>query len=63
MNPAIPTVRTGTPDLDRAQAAIKQTLDSITGQARGSERLDPLPSTASLADVINRLNEIVNRMQ
>lgn len=63
MKPAIPAVRTGTTDLDLAQAAIKQTLDSITGQARGSERLEPLPSTASLADVINRLNEILNRMQ
>lgn len=61
--PAIQTVRTGKPDLDQALSAVKQTLDSITGQARGSSRLEPLPATASLADVIDRLNEIVTRMQ
>jgi hypothetical protein len=60
---AIPVVRTQQPDLDRAMAAIKQNVDAITGQARNSSRLQPLPTTATLADVIARLNEIVARLQ
>lgn len=60
---AIPVVRTDQPDLDRAMAAIKQNMDAITGQARNVTRLQPLPSTASLTDVITRLNEIVARLQ
>jgi hypothetical protein len=60
---AIPTVRTGQPDVDRAFDAIKQNLDSITGQARNVERLQPLPADASMAQVIARLNEITARLQ
>jgi hypothetical protein len=60
---AIPTVRTGQPNVDRAFDSIKQTLDSITGQARNVERLQPLPQTATLQQVITRLNEIVDRLQ
>lgn len=61
--PAIPSVMTGQPALDVMLAAIKQSLDAITGQARNVRRLEPLPSTASLADVIHRLNEITDRLQ
>lgn len=60
---AIPTVRTGQPDVDRAFDAIKQNLDSITGQARNVSRLSPLPANATLAQVISRLNEIAERLQ
>ena len=60
---AIPTVFTGKADLDRALAATKQNLDDITGQARGVARMTPLPATATLADVISRLNEIAERLQ
>ena len=60
---AIPSVVTGKPDLDRALSSMKQNLDAITGQARNTTRLEPLPATASLADVIARLNAIVARLQ
>lgn len=60
---AIPAVRTGQPDLDRAMSAIKQNLDAITGQARNVNRLAPLPADATLAQVIDRLNEITARLQ
>ena len=59
----IPTVHTGRPDLDQALAAMKRNLDEIGGQLRGREPLQPLPSTASLTDVINRLNEVIARLQ
>jgi hypothetical protein len=60
---AIPTVNTGQFELDQFAAAVKQNLDAITAQARNVERLQPLPATATLADVINRLNAITARLQ
>lgn len=61
--PAIPRVAALRPDVDLALGAIKQTLDEITGQARNVDRLEPLATTATLAQVIARMNEIVARMQ
>lgn len=63
MKQAIPATRTGQHQLDQALSAIKQNLDQITGQARGQERLAPLPSNATLAQVIERLNAIADRLQ
>jgi hypothetical protein len=60
---AIPTVNTGQFELDQFAAAVKQNLDSITAQARNVERLQPLPETATLAQVIERLNVITARLQ
>lgn len=60
---AIPTTNSGNLQVDRALAAVKQNLDDITGQARNVQRLDPLPSTATLAEVITQLNRIVERLQ
>lgn len=60
---AIPAVMTGNRDVDLALSSIKQNLDSITGQARNLDRFAPLPATASLTDVIDRVNAIVARLQ
>jgi hypothetical protein len=63
MKPAIPTAKTGKPDVDMALSAVKQTLDEMTGQARNSAQLQPLPDTASTADIIRQLNAILARIQ
>jgi hypothetical protein len=60
---AIPTVNTGQFELDQFAAAVKQNLDSITAQARNVQKLQPLPETATLEQVIERLNVIVARLQ
>lgn len=60
---AIPVVRTGKPDLDLALSAIKQNIDVLTGQSRAVEKLDPLPTTATLQEVIARLNVLLARLQ
>jgi hypothetical protein len=60
---AIPAVLTGKSDLDRALSSMKQNIDEITAQARNVEKLEPLPTTATLADVIARLNVVVARLQ
>ena len=61
--PAIPTLNTGQFELDLFASTVKQSLDAITAQARNVERLQPLPATATLADVITRLNAITARLQ
>ena len=61
--PAIPVVNTGQFELDLFASAVKQSLDAITAQARNVERLQPLPATATLAEVITRLNAITARLQ
>jgi hypothetical protein len=61
--PAIPAVRTGQVELDRALSAVKQSLDAITGQARNAKRMEPLPDSATLAQVVLRVNQLVERLQ
>lgn len=61
--PSIPVVATGQGAVDRCFAAIKKTLDEMTGSSRNVAKLDPLPATATLGDVIARLNAIVDRLQ
>jgi len=56
-------VRTGQVELDRALSAVKQSLDAITGQARNVQRMEPLPDSATLAQVVARVNQLVERLQ
>lgn len=60
---ALETLKTGDTSIDRFAAAVKQNLDQITGQTKASTYLLPLPETASMADVIARVNEIAARLQ
>jgi len=60
---AIPVVRTGNPELDRALSAIKQNMDAITAQARNVDRIEPLPANASVAEVVARFNLLLERLQ
>lgn len=46
-----------------AHQRVKERLDVMAGLTKNTLPLDPLPTTASLADVITRLNEILERMQ
>jgi len=61
--PAIPAVRTGQIELDRALSAMKETLDAITGQARNVQRMEPLTDSATLSQVVARVNQLVERLQ
>ena len=63
MKQAIPSVRTGKPDLDQALSVVKQSLDEITGQTRNATPLQPLATTATLPEVITHLNAILARIQ
>lgn len=61
MKRAIPQAPRG--DLARVtfDKAVKENLEQITGQLGG--KIKPLPDTASLADVIAKVNEILDQLQ
>ena len=63
MKAAIPTVRTGNQDLDRFCESVKENMDGITGQQKNTQKLEPLESTASSAQIIAQLNAILVRIQ
>jgi hypothetical protein len=46
---------------DRFNRSVRETLEIITGQ-RG-EKIKPLDDDASLSDVIEKINEILNVLQ
>lgn len=60
---SIPVVNTGNQVADRAHSSIKGRLDKMAGSLQNFKPLADLPATASLTDVIARLNELKNRMQ
>lgn len=63
IKPSIP----GTSSLQREVAMfiepIKANIELITGARPGAVSLAPLPSTATLADVITQLNKILSRIE
>ena len=58
---AIPVVRTGGIEVDRALAAVKGNIDRLTGQEKNATKLTALASTATLADVIAQVNILIAR--
>lgn len=63
IKPSIP----GTGALPRELAIfiepVKQNIELITGARPGAVTIDPLPPTATLADVITQLNKILSRIE
>ena len=60
--PGIPTPGTRDPQINQLFNAIKENLEIITGARPGIPEIQQLPSTASLVDVINKINEVVVRL-
>lgn len=60
--PSIPQVPR-TPDRARDQfdRAIKESIETITGRRAG--RIEKLPEGATLAEVVAKVNEIIDRLQ
>lgn len=61
--PGIPFRPTTDTNRNEFESAVKQTLDEITGQAKSAEKLSPLPSSATLEQVIAQQNAIIKRLQ
>lgn len=60
--PAIPGTGSLPPEVARILEPIKQNVEMINGARPGSTPLTALPSTASLADVIAVVNQIISRV-
>lgn len=60
---AIPPVNSGNAVIDRFAEAVKQNVDSITGQQKNAAKLKPLAATATTAEQIERLNALLDRIQ
>lgn len=61
--PSIPPTSNLPLDLARVVEPMKQNIEIITGSRPGSETIDPLPTTATLAQVIAQLNLILSRIE
>lgn len=63
MKPPIPPVPPSSVRSDRAKfdASVKETLEILVGVR--NDLIQPLPSNASLASVIAKVNEIIARLQ
>lgn len=61
--PAIPPTSTLPLDIARVVEPLKQNVELITGARPGSISLSPLPTTATLSDVIVQLNKLLSRVE
>lgn len=59
--PAIPSVPKAGVDRTRFDSAIKERLETMGGDRTG--KLEPLPATATLADVIAKVNALIEAVQ
>jgi hypothetical protein len=60
--PGIPAVNLPDRTLTQALAAIKENIEVITGARLGVGETNQLASTATLSDVIVKLNEIIVKL-
>jgi hypothetical protein len=59
--PSIPPIPKKEEDRSRFDSSIKESLETMMG--RRKSRIEALPKTASLSDVIAKINEIITVMQ
>jgi hypothetical protein len=61
--PAIPGTGTLPTDLARVIEPIKANVELITGARPGAVSIDPLPATATTAQIITQLNLLLSRIE
>lgn len=60
--PGIPAVNTTDRTLNQSIAAIKECVEIITGARVGVTEIHTLGATATLSEVISKVNEIIQRL-
>lgn len=60
--PAIPATSSLPAEIARIVEPIKQNVELMNGARPGSTALTPLATTASLADVIAKVNQLISRI-
>lgn len=60
--PAIPVLNSTDRTLNQVIAAVKENIEVITGARAGSSQIQTLDSTATTAQIIAKINEIIGRL-
>lgn len=60
--PAIPAVNVPDRALQQSLLAMTENIQIITGARTGTKKLATLASTATTADLITKMNEIITRL-
>ncbi len=60
--PAIPVLNSQDRTLNQVIAAVKENIEVITGARAGSFQIQALDSTATTAQIIAKVNEIIGRL-
>lgn len=60
--PGIPAINLPDRTLNQVLSAMRENIGIITGAIQGVGELDQLPSTATTAQIIVKLNEIIVRL-
>lgn len=60
--PSIPVVHNNDKTVNLAFAAIRETLEIMTGVRPGTNQINQLPTNATNAEIIAKINEIVARL-
>jgi len=60
--PAIPVLNGQDRTLNQVLAAVKENIEVITGARAGSAQIVTLDSTATTAQIIAKINEIIGRL-
>jgi len=60
--PAIPVLDSKDRTLNQVLAAVKENIEVITGARAGSAQINTLDSTATTAQIIAKINEIIGRL-
>ena len=60
--PAIPVLNSSDRTLNQVLAAVKENIEVITGARAGYRQINSLDSSASITDIISKVNEIIARL-
>lgn len=60
--PSIPVVQTTDKTANLAFAAMRETLEIMTGVRNGTSQINQLPSTATNTEIITAINEIIAKL-
>ena len=60
--PGIPSVATPDPKINSLLIAVKENIELITGARPGISELTQLPTGATNAEIVSKINEIVSRL-
>lgn len=60
--PGIPTINLPDRTLNQVLSAMRENLGIITGAIQGIGEIDQLASTATTAQIISKINEIIVRL-